>query len=144
MSIVQLLRSKIPSCASTAQSSINIASSPMKKGFAFDYHQNNIHKQVLAPCRNQIPEDGEDASCSLRHFEETESLLSIFSDYCANRTPYEEQNGESASYRTSSKVSHKVKTIKYEPKMTIKGQVLADFIVEFTLGAPTQSDLLER
>jgi len=27
--------------------------------------------------------------------------------------------------------------------MVIKGQVLANFIVEFTLGAPTQSDLLE-
>jgi len=33
--------------------------------------------------------------------------------------------------------------IKYESRTTIKGQVLADFIVEFTLGGPTQSDHLE-
>ena len=33
--------------------------------------------------------------------------------------------------------------ITYEPRTTIKGQVLADFIVEFTLGAPAQSDLLK-
>jgi len=34
--------------------------------------------------------------------------------------------------------------IKYESRTTIKGQILTDFIAEFTLGAPTQSDLLEE
>jgi len=33
--------------------------------------------------------------------------------------------------------------IKYEPRIAIKGQVLTNFIVEFTSGAPAQSDLLE-
>jgi len=33
--------------------------------------------------------------------------------------------------------------IKYEPRTSIKGQVLADFIGEFTLGALTQSDSSE-
>ena len=33
--------------------------------------------------------------------------------------------------------------IKYEPRTAIKGQVLADFIAEFTLGVPTQSDSWE-
>jgi len=33
--------------------------------------------------------------------------------------------------------------IKYQPRTIIKGQVLADFIAEFTPGAPAQSNLLE-
>ena len=33
--------------------------------------------------------------------------------------------------------------IKYEPRTAIKEKVLADFITEFTPGAPAQSNLLE-
>ena len=33
--------------------------------------------------------------------------------------------------------------IRYEPRTTIKGQVLADFIAEFTPGPPTPCNLLE-
>jgi len=33
--------------------------------------------------------------------------------------------------------------VKYEPRTVIKGQVLGDFIAEFTPGAPTHSDALE-
>ena len=47
MSIVQLQGSEIPVCASTAQSCINISSSPMAKGFASDYHLKH-HTQAIA------------------------------------------------------------------------------------------------
>jgi len=47
MSNVQLLRSKIPRCASTVQSGINIVFPPMEKEFAFDYHQKH-HTQATS------------------------------------------------------------------------------------------------
>ena len=58
---------------------------------------------------------------------EAEALFPIFPYHRAYRTPSKKYCGEPACYWVNNK---------YEPRTTIKGQMLVDFIV-VTLGAPT-------
>ena len=91
---------------------------------------------------NQIQDNGKDGPCSLRYLEEAEALLSILPNRRADEAPSEEYHGEPTSYWANSEMATELKPygIKYELRMPIKRQVLADFITEFTLA---RSDLLE-
>ena len=115
------------------------------------------HKQSLSPERrrrpearvlrqphqertpNQVPQVRKAGARSL-HLKEAQALLSNLLDNSPHRASFEKHLGESRSNRENTKMGIELRSygLRYEPRTAIKGQVLANFIANFTLGATGQ------
>jgi len=94
---------------------------------------------------NQIPTTRKIGACSLHHLEEAQALLPNLFDYSPHLAPLRRVEENLKAAERISKWALKLRSygLRCEPRAVIKGQVLADFIADFTPGATKHVDLLE-
>jgi len=99
-----------------------------------------LHQPFHEWTTNQIPKTGKVDARSLHHLEEAQALLSNLPDHGHHGASFEKCYSEPRSNRTDIKMGIRAEALwtQIKPRTVIKGQVLADFIADFTPEATKQ------
>jgi len=96
---------------------------------------------VLCLSRHERPSDeiskaGKVGVGSLHNLKEVQTLLSNLPDHSPDQALLEDHHGKSGANQKDIKMGFRAQVLRtqIEPRTSIKGQVLADFIVDFTPG----------
>ena len=89
-----------------------------------------LHQQVTNQCRDEVSRNGETGPIPCDRLKETETILPFTHHLGPHQLSVEESSLEARIKLSLFKLSQF--KIEFQPRSAIKGQALADFIVEFS------------